>query len=65
MRPVTPLSVSQPHAMYPPFMPLELACDDYDPSLTYTSDDVVLFRNPLLAFFPMDTIAVRREPRRI
>ena len=31
-------------------MPLELAYDAYDPSLTYISDDVVLFWHPPSAF---------------
>ena len=34
----------------PPFFPLELAYATYDASLTYISDDVVLFWHPPLAF---------------
>ena len=48
-RPVTPPSVPRSHAMRL-FMPLELAYDAYDPSLTYINDDVVLFWHPPSAF---------------
>ena len=42
-RPVTAPSVPPPHYLRPPFVPLEHAYADYDASLTYISDDVVLF----------------------
>ena len=49
-RPVTTLSVPLPHDFRPPFVPLELAYATYDASLTYISDDVVLFWHPPSAF---------------
>ena len=42
-RPVTTPSVSPSHDLSPPFVPLEHAYAAYDASLTYISDDVVLF----------------------
>ena len=49
-RPVTPTSVPLSHALRPPFTPIERAYDKDDPSLTYISDDVVLFWHPPSAF---------------
>ena len=49
-RPVTTPSVSPSHDLSPPFVPLEHAYAAYDASLTYTSDDVVLFWHPPSAF---------------
>ena len=49
-RPVTTHSVPLSHDLRPPFVPLELAYATYDASLTYISDDVVLFWHPLSAF---------------
>ena len=45
-RPVTTPSVLPSHDIRPPFVPLEHAYGAYDASLTYISDDVVLFRHP-------------------
>ena len=42
-RPVTTPSVPPPHDLRPPFVPLEHADAAYDASLTYISDDIVLF----------------------
>ena len=42
-RPVTTPSVPPPHYLRPPFVPLDHAYAAYDASLTYISDDVVLF----------------------
>ena len=42
-RPVTTPSVPPSHDLRPPFVPLEHAYATYDASLTYISDDVVLF----------------------
>ena len=42
-RTVTTPSVPPPHDLRPPFVPLEHAYATYDASLTYISDDVVLF----------------------
>ena len=42
-RPVTAPSAPPPHNVRPPFVPLEHAYASYDASLTYISDDVVLF----------------------
>ena len=49
-RPVTTPSVPLSHDLRPPFIPLELAYATYDASLTYISDDVVLFWHPPSAF---------------
>ena len=49
-RPVTTPSVSPSHDLSPPFVPLEHAYAAYDASLTYISDDVVLFWHPPSAF---------------
>ena len=49
-RPVTSPSVPLSHDLRPPFVPLELAYASYDASLTYISDDVVLFWHPSSAF---------------
>ena len=49
-RPVITPSVPLWHDMCPPFVPLELAFATYDASLTYISDDVVLFWHPPSAF---------------
>ena len=49
-RPVTTPSVPLSHDLRPPFVPLELAYVTYDASLTYISDDVVLFWHPPSAF---------------
>ena len=49
-RPVTTPSVPPSHDLSPPFVPLEHAYVAYDASLTYISDDVVLFWHPLSAF---------------
>ena len=49
-RPVTTPSVSLSHDLRPPFVPLELAYATYDASLTYISDDVVLFLHSPSAF---------------
>ena len=49
-RPVTTPSVSPSHDLSPPFVPLEHAYAAYDASLTYASDDVVLFWHPPSAF---------------
>ena len=45
-RPVTTPSVPPSHDLRPPFAPLEHAYATYDASLTYISDDVVLFWHP-------------------
>ena len=45
-RPVTTPSVPLSHDLRPPFVPLELAYATCDASLTYISDDVVLFWHP-------------------
>ena len=44
-RPVTAPSVPPSHYLRPPFVPLEHAYAAYDASLTYISDNVVLFRH--------------------
>ena len=49
-RPVTTPSVPLSHDLRPPFVPLELADATYDASLTYISDDAVLFWYPPSAF---------------
>ena len=49
-QPVTSPSVPLSHDLRPPFVPLELAYASYDASLTYISDDVVLFWHPSSAF---------------
>ena len=49
-RSVTTPSVLLSHDVRPPFVPLELAYATYDSSLTYISDDVVLFWHPPSAF---------------
>ena len=49
-RPVTTLSVPSSHGLRSPFTPFERAYDGFDPSLTYMSDDVVLFWHPPSAF---------------
>ena len=49
-RSVTTPPVSLPHDLSPPFVPLEHAYVAYDASLTYISDDVVLFWHPPSAF---------------
>ena len=47
---VTIPPVPLPHDLSPPFVPLEHAYVAYDASLTYISDDVVLFWHPPSAF---------------
>ena len=49
-RPVTTPSVPLLHDLRPPFVPLEHAYATYDASLTYISDDVVLFWHPPSVF---------------
>ena len=49
-RPVTTPSAPLSHDLRPPLVPLELAYATYDASLTYISDDVVLFWHPPSAF---------------
>ena len=49
-RPVTTPSVPPSHDLRPPFVPLEHAYATYDASLTYISDDVVLFWHPPSVF---------------
>ena len=49
-RPVTTPSIPPPHDLRPPFVPLEHAYAAYDASLTYISDDVVLFWHPPSVF---------------
>ena len=49
-RPVTTPSVPLSHDLRPPFVPPGLAYATYDASLTYISDDVVLFWHPPPAF---------------
>ena len=49
-RPVTTPSVPPSHDLRPPFVPLEHAHAAYDASLTYISDDVVLFWHPPSVF---------------
>ena len=49
-RSVTTSPVPLPHDLSPPFVPLEHAYVAYDASLTYISDDVVLFWLPPSAF---------------
>ena len=49
-RPVTTPSVPLSHDLRPPFVPLEYAYATYDASLTYISDDVVLFWHPPSVF---------------
>ena len=46
-RPVTTPSVPPPHDLRPRFVPLEHAYATYDASLTYISDEVVLFWHTL------------------
>ena len=48
--PVITPSVPLSHDLRPSFVPLELAYASYDASLTYISDDVVLFWHPSSAF---------------
>ena len=50
-RPVTAPSVPPPHYLRPPFVPLEHAYAAYDASLTYITDDVVLFWHTPSVFF--------------
>ena len=50
MWPVTPPSVPPSHDLRHPFVPLEHAYATYDASLTYISDDVVLFWHPPSVF---------------
>ena len=45
-RPTTTPSVRTSQSIYRHFVPLSIALNDYDPSLTYISDDVVLFWQP-------------------
>ena len=47
---VTTPPVPLPHDLSPPFVPLEHAYVAYDASITYVSDDVVLFWHPPSAF---------------
>ena len=63
-RPVTTPSVPPSHDLRPPFVPLEHAYAAYDASLTYISDDVVLFLAPTLGFLTMDAITVHCGPYR-
>ena len=49
-RPDTTPSVPPSHDLRPPFVPLEHAYAAYDASLTYISDDVVLFWHPPSVF---------------
>ena len=49
-RPVTTPSVLPSHDLRPPFVPHEHAYATYDASLTYISDDVVLFWHPPSVF---------------
>ena len=49
-RPVTTPSVPHSHDLRPPFVPLEHAYAAYDASLTYISDNVVVFCHPLSVF---------------
>ena len=49
-RSVTTPPVALSHGLSPPFVPLEHAYVAYDASLTYMSDDVVLFWHPPSAF---------------
>ena len=49
-RPVTTLSVLLLYDLRPPFIPVEHAYATYDASLTYISDDVVLFWHPPSVF---------------
>ena len=49
-QPVTTPSGPLSHDLRPPFVPLELAYATYDASITYISDDVVLFWRSLPAF---------------
>ena len=49
-RPVTTPSVPLSHDLRPPFVPLQHAYAAYDASLTYISDDVVLFWHPPSVF---------------
>ena len=49
-RPVTTPSIPPSHDLRPPFVPLEHAYAAYDASLTYISDDVVLFWHPPSVF---------------
>ena len=49
-RPVTTPSVPPSHDLRPPFVPLEHAYAAYDASLTYISEDVVLFWHPPSVF---------------
>ena len=60
MRPVATPSVPRSHDLRPPFTPLERAHDEFDPSLTYKSDDV-----SSITLSIMNTIAVHRGLRRI
>ena len=48
--PVTTPSNPLSYDLHPPFVPLELAYATYDASLTYISDNVVLFWHPPSAF---------------
>ena len=49
-RPATTPSVPPPHDLRPPFVPREHAYATYDASLTYISDEVVLFWHTPLVF---------------
>ena len=49
-RSVTTPSVPPSHDLRPPFVPLEHAYVAYDASLTYISDDIVLFWHPPSVF---------------
>ena len=49
-RPITTPSIPPSHDLRHPFVPLEHAYAAYDASLTYRSDDVVLFWHPLSVF---------------
>ena len=50
-RPATTPSVRVSQSIHRHFVPLSIALNDYDPSLTYISDDVVLFWQPASVFF--------------
>ena len=59
-RPFTTRFIPPLQIMRPFFVTLELAYDIFDALLTYTSDDVVLFRQPSFCLLPMDAIAFHR-----
>ena len=50
-QPATTPSVRTFQPIHQHFVPLSIALDDYDPSLTYIGDDVVLFWQPPSVFF--------------